>query len=241
LNDRIPAALIVPTPGGDPAATLSALTRQTVPPSSLVHLTGKPATDRSASPQISATFADALGRAMDFAPWVWLVDAGVEPAPSALEALLGTLSGMPSDPPPGLLCSQVVTADGRPDRASIPVLDADARRARRVVSALEQRAVALRAARYGSLLVDGHAALGAGAGTRSGAAAYDLAWTARLLARRAGVLVPHSTAIRRSGRRSGRALSRPTDLLGAARLLASVPSDDRLWFLVWLVSGPPAG
>lgn len=241
MSEHLCAALILPTAHGDPIATLGALNGQSVAPSSILLVAGRPLADPLTvpAPMRAGTIAEALHLAAGLAPWVWLLDSGVVPEPSALEELLDALDAMPAAPPPALLASQVFTSSGALDRASIPALEVT--RPARVLSALENRTVALRAARYGSLLVHAPSAIEVGAAAGHGGAAHDLAWTARLLVDGVGVLVPRSAVIRSSGRRSVRSLSRPADLLGAARLLAGLSPLERLWFFARLVGGTPEG
>src|SRR5205823_5134812 len=127
--------------------------------------------------------------------WVWLLDAGVLPERRALECLLAATKGV--SPVPGLLASRVIVTGGMLDPSSMPV--AEVHESGRVLAALDQRVVPLRAVRSGSLLV-ASSALERDAPDSSGALAdRALEWSARMLRRELGVLVPGSVAIRPPG------------------------------------------
>ena len=135
--------------------------------------------------------------------WVWLVDDSVLPTPDALERLLAAVE--PLGTPDGLigpilLASKVVTETGALDPGSLPV--AEVGRFDLVVAAYERRLVALRLARRGSLLIHRRAFAGASAAAPS-VLDPDLTWTARLLRRELGLLVPGSVVVRIDG--AGRA------------------------------------
>ena len=128
--------------------------------------------------------------------WLWLVDGVVEPAPDALELLLGARAGAAELPPPSLLASRVITPEGVMHPASepwIPLLDRV-----NVIAAARRRLTSLRLARWGSLLVSRTAVEAHGPPRADFAeAADDLEWTARLLGEGAGhgYLVPGSLAV----------------------------------------------
>jgi hypothetical protein len=156
------------------------------------------------------------------ASWVWLLDSGVIPRPDALEAMLGVAAA--ASPMPALLTSRLLTPNGEVDPASDSV--AEVHSGERVLAALQQRTVPLRVARRGSLLI------------RSDAAAQldpeealdrDLVWTARLLERELGVLVPSSVAVRLSPAGNPEAVGVRT-ALGTLRAL---PPRERVWFATY--------
>jgi len=131
------------------------------------------------------------------ATWLWLVDQDVAPEPTALEALLALLPvlGELGDPP--LLAGKVVGADGRLDRVRPPWPRLLAREV--AIIGAEHRVAALRAARYGSLLVHVRAVRRHGPPRVDFAGAGDdLEWTGRILRDEPGYLVPHSVAVRRA-------------------------------------------
>ena len=177
------------------AATLAALDRQTRPPEERVVVR---------QPSATAAVRAALKRPAD---WLWLLDGSAVPEPDALERLLEALDRLGPLPPPVLLASKVVGPGGAPDPGTLPlprVVDIE-----EGAAAFERRLLPVRTVRHGSLLVQ-----------RSGLEAHlpaddALAWSARLLKERLGVLVPASVAVRRAP-----TPARP-DLAGRLRLLAS--------------------
>ena len=189
--------------------TLAALERQSRPPDGVVCVE-RPAGSREA-------------RAGDFA-WLWLLDEGTAPEPDALERLLDALDDLGPLPMPVLLASQVVGPDGSVDRRSLPV-PAVAREL--VVGAVGRRLLAIRAARRGSILVarGGIERCGLPRPDRPG---DDLVWTARLLRRDPGLLVPASLVRRGSVDRAA-ALVSPA---GWARLLfgGALRPGEKPWF-----------
>jgi hypothetical protein len=207
-----PAAVIVPAEGAPVAPTLAALERQTCRPGRILVV------------KSPAELDSAIGTASECDPsWVWLLDSGVAPEPKALECLLAAADGAP--PPPVLLASKVLTPAGTLDPVSLPV--PEVHRGDRVLAALEQRVVPLRVARRGSMLVH-HQALREGGARR--AVDRDLEWTARLLRRDPGQLVPSSVVVRvDAGRRPPRAR-----IAATLRLLGALEPRERLWFAVHL-------
>jgi hypothetical protein len=203
-----PAAVIVPA-GGSVATTAEAVERQTRAPSRVI------AVDTTAS--LDGAVREALGAEPS---WVWVLDGGVLPEPQALERLLAAAEDTPSA---ALLVSKVITPDGALDRASLPV--PEVHRGDVVVDALTRRAVPLRIARRGSMLVGGEAARQLDADTIE----RDLEWTARVLKRGRGLLVPESVAIRTSsGDPPGR-----SEVSASLRALAALEPRERLWFAVY--------
>jgi hypothetical protein len=227
---------VLPARGGLDGAdtTIDALERQTVRPAATVlidPLEGR-IRDAGRKPRIVATLADALRIAAKLGdPWLWLLNSGVVPEPTALENLLGPLADM--DPRPVLLASKVVTPDGNLDAAATAV--ADSHRADRVLTALDRRCLAVRAARSGSMLVHGPALVQTGLTSVSALVDRDLEWTARLLGPSTGVLVPASVAIRPSDGRPLPLRSAYVRVAASIRMLAALePKDDRVWFAVHL-------
>lgn len=156
---------------------------------------------------LSQAVAEAAGGG---ASWVWLVDGAVTPEPGALEALLALLPVLDALGDPPLLAGKVVGADGRLDRALPPWPRLLAREV--AIIGAEHRVAALRAARYGSLLVHVRAVQRHGPPRVDFAGAGDdLEWTGRLLRDEPGYLVPSSVAVRRAppaGAGNGAALMR---------------------------------
>jgi len=160
--------------------------------------------------------------------WVWLLDAGAVPERRALECLLGATKGV--SPVPGLLASRVMTADGTLDPSSTPV--AEVHHAERVLDALEQHVVPLRAVRSGSLLVTSSALERDAPDGASALADRALEWSVRMLRRELGVLVPGSVVLRPPG--SERHPSAAVRVAAAVRLLGALEPRERLWFAAHL-------
>jgi len=204
-----PAVVILPAEGADAGATVEALERQTRAPAQIIVV------------ESGAQFADAIHDATAADPsWVWLLDSGVLPEPNALESLL---SAAESSAAAALLVSKVLSADGTLDPLSLPV--PEVHRGERVLAALEQHAVALRVARRGSMLIRRDALQTIDARQ---VLERDLEWTARLLKREPGLLVPASVVVRaQTQQRMARAQVATT-----LRLLAALEGRERLWFAV---------
>src|SRR3954447_24488609 len=74
------------------------------------------------SPERAVSVADLRGGAFDAPPdWLWVLDRGVRPAPSCLEALLVAASSLDGLPAPVLLASHVSSSD--PLASPLPSLD----------------------------------------------------------------------------------------------------------------------
>jgi hypothetical protein len=143
----------------------------------------------------------------------------VTPQPEALERLLAAVERLNELPAPVLLASNVVTPGGSPDPGSLPVpevLDPDLGAA-----ACARRLLSIRVARPGSLLVHRRGLERLGLPT----AGREVEWTARLIKRGPGLLVPDSIAVRRPPTR------RP-DLAGLLRLVLSdaLERREKPWF-----------
>ena len=139
-----------------------------------------------------AAIAAGAGQGTD---WLWLLEGDVEPEPEALARLVAPLEDLGDLPAPALLAGKVLGPDGHLHADSapwIPLLDRAG-----VVAAARRRLVALRLARWGSLLVH-RGALARHGLPREGFAggADDLEWTSRVLRDDAGYLVPRSVAVR---------------------------------------------
>ena len=161
-----------------------ALARQTRPPDDVVVAQR----DRSG-------LADAVRAAAERAAWLWLVDARVNVAPDALAELLAPLREPWPLGDPVLISSKVVTPDGRLDDAAPPWPRLLARE--QAMAGAERHLAALRAARYGSLLVHSRAVERHGVPRPDFAGAGDdLEWTARVLRDEPGFLAPRSVAVR---------------------------------------------
>lgn len=143
-----------------------------------------------------AGLADAVrAAAATGATWLWLVDARVRPDPAALEELLAPLAHLDALSDPVLFAGKVVGADGRLDRDAPPWPRLLARELAMVGA--DHRLAALRAARYGSLLVHRRAVEQHGAPRPEFAGAGDdLEWTGRVLRDEPGYLAPRSVAVR---------------------------------------------
>ncbi len=205
----MPIAAILSSDGERAHFTRSALERQTERPGGI-----------ESSVEGALTRAAALDD-----DWVWLLEGGVAPEPDALRALLDASPRFAS--PPVLLSSRVLAADGSLDPGSTPV--PDARRAERVVAALEQGYVAIRVARPGSLLVQARELERLGL-THTGAVVdRELEWTARLLRDGTGLLVPASVAVRQlvAGQLVRRA---PVRIASSVRMFAALEPRGRSWF-----------
>jgi len=158
---------------------------------------------QSRAPQASAIVAagrGALAEAMTSAveqgaTWLWLVDRDVTPAPDALEELLRPLAALPLLDDPVLLASHVVLPDGSPDVGAAPWPRLLAREL--ALNGASHHLAALRAVRFGSLLVHRRALERHGVPRADFAAAGDdLEWTGRVLRDDPGFLVPRSIATR---------------------------------------------
>jgi len=168
-------------PGTEVGATVAALGRQTRAPDRVEVL------DR----------ADRVPRAMaGECEWLWLLDGGTLPQPGALEQLLAALER--ADPAPVLLSSKVERPDGSLDERSLPIPEVF--RADQALAALERRALAVRIARRGSLLVRRRALADFSAASPL---RDDIGWTARLLKHEPGLMVPASVVVRPPGGRAG--------------------------------------
>jgi hypothetical protein len=194
-----------------PDRTVEALERQTLAPERFLVLAP------------DARLSDAIETAAESdTVWMWLLDAGVVADPAALEQLVN--AARRAEQAPALVASRVLAPDGTLDPGSAPV--PEVHRRDYVLAALEQRAVPLRLARRGSLLVRQDAL------RASGALDFfdrDLEWTARLLSGQPGVLAPASVAIRTQGDAGGGTGGGP-GLITALRVLAAVEPRERLWF-----------
>ena len=128
--------------------------------------------------------------------WLWIVDPCVVPAPDALQELLVPLASLEALSAPVLFAGKLVTGpDGRLDMDSPPWPRLLAREL--AMAGADHHLVALRAARFGSLLVHRRAVEQHGPPRVDFAAAgADLEWTGRILRDEPGYLVPRSVALR---------------------------------------------
>lgn len=159
------------------------------------------------------------------ASWFWLIEDSVVAESTALEALMQALEGLGPLPEPALLASKVVTPDGLPVSASLPVVlnyDADMN-----VAAFERYLVRIRIARRGSLLVHRRALTAHGLPPRN-----DILWSARLLKAEPGLLVPASVAVRRPADGETGDQPAPLEALDWSRLLLSgaLAAVEKPWF-----------
>lgn len=142
----------------------------------------------------------AMGRAVAAAvstqaDWIWFIDRSIAPSPDALRELVRRADDAVELNQPVLLVSKVVRADARLDLDTAPW----PRMLARELSLLgaQHRLVALRAARYGSLLVSRTAVEQHGPPRADFAGAGDdLEWTGRILRDEPGYLVPQSVVAR---------------------------------------------
>lgn len=155
-----------------------------------------------------AGLADAVREATATgATWLWLLDARVRPEPEALGELLAPLPWVGALGDPVLFASKVVGADGRLDQDAPPWPRLLAREL--AMAGADHRLAALRAARYGSLLVHRRAVERHGPPRPEFAGAGDdLEWTGRVLRDEPGYLAPRSVAVReRDGQPDARAFT----------------------------------
>lgn len=143
-----------------------------------------------------AGLADAVrAAAATGADWLWLVDASVTPSPTALEELLALVGSVEALGDPVLFAGKVVGHDGRLDLTRPPWPRLLAREL--AMAGADHRLAALRAARYGSLLVHRRAVELHGPPRPDFAEmGDDLEWTGRVLRDEPGYLVPRSVATR---------------------------------------------
>jgi len=162
---------------------------------------------------------------------VWLLDAdAVVPEPAALAELLVVLAAPGDLPAPALLTSRILGADGALDPARAPaqpLLDREV-----AIAAARRRVVAVRLARWGSLLV-AREVLETLAAPREDFVpeVADLEWTSRVLREHPGYLVPRSVARGVLGHEPGRADAR--ELRDRIRLVLrreAWVAQEPLWF-----------
>lgn len=177
-----PSVSAVPFPGVE-------LGTQTRPPDATVQVETTP-----------GGLADALSASQSAAAdWVWLVGPDVAPEATALEALLAPLARLEALGHPVLFSGKVVGRDGRLDLERPPWPRLLAREL--AMTGADHRLAALRAARYGSLLIHGRAIELHGPPRADFAGdGADLEWTSRILRDEPGYLVPKSIAVREGAR-----------------------------------------
>jgi hypothetical protein len=131
------------------------------------------------------------------ADWLWVLDGTATPRSEALQALVDAVGRAGGLPPPALLASTVLDAEGR-------VADGRAALFRRaptepVMAAAGHRLLPVRAA-SGPILIRRDAVLEErGPRPRLPPAGALLEWTARVLRTREGYLVPHSECVEHRG------------------------------------------
>jgi hypothetical protein len=188
------------------------------------------------APDVARALVEAVAEPDD---WLWLLRAGTVPAPEALEHLLKPLTLAQLDPAPVLLAGRVNDPHGRLDPASAPVLRNVDQQA--VIRGARHRLLALRSARYGSLLLLRTAVEESGPPRLRGLGDEgDAEWTARLLKSQVGYLVPSSLAVRAGiggtgaeGSSAGRlAVRNRVAMIGGE----AWTRDERLWLGVGLVT-----
>ena len=129
--------------------------------------------------------------------WIWLMDDDTIPTPTALQELLAAPARTGLDRPPALLSSKVVWTDGAMHPMNNPGFERESIEA--VVAGAEQRLMPLRTATFVSLL------LHRGAVDRHGLPlkryflwSDDIEYTARILGREPGYLVPASVTLHKT-------------------------------------------
>ena len=127
--------------------------------------------------------------------WIWIVGHGVDPAPDALARLLAPLPDAGPLADPVILASKVVLPNGSLDLDAAPWPRLLAREL--AMLGAEHRLAALRAVRYGSILVARRAVARHGPPRRDFTGASDLEWTGRILRDDPGFLIPASVVTRR--------------------------------------------
>lgn len=182
------------------------------------------------------TWHDAvLAAGTQAADWLWLVEGGVVPEPSALAELLAPLAADGDLPAPALLSSKVLGPSGDMDEALAPwppLLDRDV-----AIAAARHRLASLRMARWGSLLVRADAAEAHGPPRSAfSGGADDLEWTVRILRDAPGYLVPKSVA--RTPRRSPGLIGRPREVRDRLRMLRGPGwvAQEPVWFAFMLMA-----
>jgi rhamnopyranosyl-N-acetylglucosaminyl-diphospho-decaprenol beta-1,3/1,4-galactofuranosyltransferase len=131
------------------------------------------------------------------ADWLWLMDDDTIPEPACLAELLEAAQRAPE--PPALLASTVLWTDGRMHPMNWPGFERE--RLDRVIEAAQRGLLPLRTATFVSLLIAREAIDVHGLPLRD----YflwsdDIEYTARILRRRAGYIVPASRAVHRTER-----------------------------------------
>ena len=129
--------------------------------------------------------------------WIWLMDDDTLPTPTALEELLAAPARTGLSHPPALLSSKVVWTDGALHPMNNPGFERESIAA--VIAGAEQRLMPLRTATFVSLLVH------RGAVDRHGLPlkryflwSDDIEYTARILGREPGYLVPASVTVHKT-------------------------------------------
>ncbi len=129
--------------------------------------------------------------------WIWLMDDDTIPTPTALAELLAAPARTGLDHPPALLSSKVVWTDGAMHPMNNPGFERESIAA--VIAGAEQRLMPLRATTFVSLL------LHRGAIDRHGLPlkryflwSDDIEYTARILRREPGYLVPASVTVHKT-------------------------------------------
>lgn len=158
--------------------------------------------------------------------WIWIVGHGVDPAPDALARLLAPLPDARALADPAILASKVVLPDGSLDLDAAPWPRLLAREL--AMLGAEHRLAALRAVRYGSILVACRAVARHGPPRRDFTGASDLEWTGRILRDEPGFLVPASVVTRRLPL----AVARRAYVRDLVRILRGDgwSSQERVWF-----------
>ena len=153
-------------------------------------------------------FHDGLRRAhAGGSDWIWLMDDDTVPTPSCLEALLSAVDRVPA---PALLSSKVVWTDGRPHPGNWPGFERS--RTEAVVAASEVGLIPLRVTTFVSLLVSRGAIDDHGLPLRRYFLwSEDLEYTARILRRAPGYLVPDSVAVHKTARRDHTCVTAPPE------------------------------
>ncbi len=131
------------------------------------------------------------------ADWIWLLDDDTIPSSGALAELVGALRRLDGLPAPAVLGSRVEWRDGEPHPVNMPIVRR--RDIVHLVAACERGLIPLRTSTFVSLLLSREAVEHHGLPLKQFFfQADDIEYTARILRRRTGYLVPESVVEHRT-------------------------------------------